>query len=80
VVVVQPQRERSAIIVERSPRRSWAGGERRASGLTPGVGMRGPSYRGQGRERERVGSEGVMYEYREPRGQGGRVRDSRRYV
>lgn len=78
VVVVQPQRESSTRIVERSPRSIWAGGERRVSGLNAGL-MRGSgSNRGQGRER--VGSEGVMYVYREPRGQGRRVRDSRRYV
>jgi hypothetical protein len=80
VVVVQPQRTSSARIIERSPRSSWPGGERRVSGLTPMGEMRGLSYRGQGRERQHVSSEGVMYEYREPRGQGRRVRDSRRYV
>jgi hypothetical protein len=79
VVVVQPRRENSARIVERRPgvSSSWAGGELRGSELNGGV-MRGP-YRGQGREQQRVGSEGVMYEYREPRGQG-RTRDYRRYV
>ncbi|KAF3392556.1 hypothetical protein F1880_008529 [Penicillium rolfsii] len=64
VVVVQPQRESSATIVERSPRDSGTGGV-----------MRGSSHRGQ----ERVRREGVMYEYREPRDQR-RVRDFRRYV
>ena len=58
VVVRQPRGDSPVEIVERRPG---------AGGVQAGDVLRGSM---RGRRRERVGSEGVMYVYREPRGQG----------
>lgn len=67
VVLRQPRRESPAAIVERRPG---------AGGVQAGDELRGSM---RGRQRERVGSEGVMYEYRQPRVQG-RGGDTGRWI